>query len=180
MFEILLFIIFAVWSMKEYYLILSTCCTKSPSQNSRTIFWVSFLESIRLSHDISSMKEKIKENKDKVKVNKTLPYLVANVIELLDVDGEDQEEDGANVDLDAQVGNGVSCLGPFLRESLWTFFLDNGVRQLQSDFCILIWGKNVLLRICDLSVRFLSLITELCTYIKSLFIKNRYTDLMTS
>ena len=54
-------------------------------------------------HDINSMKEKIKENKDKVKVNKTLPYLVANVIELLDVDGEDQEEDGANVDLDAQV-----------------------------------------------------------------------------
>ncbi len=51
------------------------------------------------------MKEKIKENKDKVKVNKTLPYLVANVIELLDVDGEDQEEDGANVDLDAQVNH---------------------------------------------------------------------------
>ena len=60
------------------------------------------LEQIRLMHDINSMKEKIKENKDKVKVNKTLPYLVANVIELLDVDGEDQEEDGANVDLDAQ------------------------------------------------------------------------------
>ena len=90
----------------------------SPSQNSRTFFYASFLESIRLSHDISSMKEKIKENKDKVKVNKTLPYLVANVIELLDVDGEDQEEDGANVDLDAQVGNGVSYLGPFLRKSL--------------------------------------------------------------
>lgn len=59
-------------------------------------------EQMRLSHDIGSMKEKIKENKDKVKVNKTLPYLVANVIELLDVDGEDQEEDGANQDLDAQ------------------------------------------------------------------------------
>ena len=51
------------------------------------------------------MKEKIKENKDKVKVNKTLPYLVSNVIELLDVEGEEQEEDGANVDLDAQVWN---------------------------------------------------------------------------
>ena len=55
------------------------------------------------------MKEKIKENKDKVKVNKSLPYLVANVIELLDVDGEDQEEDGANVDLDAQVRAGHRC-----------------------------------------------------------------------
>ena len=61
------------------------------------------LEHVRITHEITTMKEKIKENKDKVKVNKTLPYLVANVIELLDVDGEDQEEDGANVDLDAQV-----------------------------------------------------------------------------
>ena len=58
------------------------------------------------------MKEKIKENKDKVKVNKTLPYLVANVIELLDVEGDDQEEDGANVDLDAQVcRNSISIQG---------------------------------------------------------------------
>jgi 26S proteasome regulatory subunit T5 len=37
-------------------------------------------------------------------VNKTLPYLVANVIEILDVDPEELgfEEDGANVDLDSQ------------------------------------------------------------------------------
>jgi len=38
----------------------------------------------------------------KIKVNKTLPYLVSNVIELLDVDPNDQEEDGANIDLDSQ------------------------------------------------------------------------------
>ena len=36
-------------------------------------------------------------------MNKTLPYLVSNVIELLDVDPEELgEEDGANVDLDSQ------------------------------------------------------------------------------
>ena len=38
-------------------------------------------------------------------VNKTLPFLVANVIEILDVDPEDLgggEVDGANVDLDSQ------------------------------------------------------------------------------
>ena len=64
---------------------------------------ITYSEHVRITHEITTMKEKIKENKDKVKVNKTLPYLVANVIELLDVDGEDQEEDGANVDLDAQV-----------------------------------------------------------------------------
>lgn len=59
-------------------------------------------ENVRIKHEIQTMTDKIKENRDKVKVNKTLPYLVSNVIELLDVDGDDQEEDGANVDLDAQ------------------------------------------------------------------------------
>ena len=41
---------------------------------------------------------------EKIKVNKTLPYLVSNVIEILDVDPEELgiEEDGANVDLDSQ------------------------------------------------------------------------------
>lgn len=34
------------------------------------------------------------------KVNKTLPYLVSNVVELLELE-ELQEEEGANVDLDA-------------------------------------------------------------------------------
>ncbi|PIO66177.1 hypothetical protein TELCIR_12121 [Teladorsagia circumcincta] len=33
-------------------------------------------------------------------VNKTLPYLVSNVVELLDLE-DNQEEEGANVDLDA-------------------------------------------------------------------------------
>ena len=81
--------------------------------------WIS--EHVRITHEITTMKEKIKENKDKVKVNKTLPYLVANVIELLDVEGDDQEEDGANVDLDAQVfRNSISIYGfslfPFLEK----------------------------------------------------------------
>ncbi|XP_002737235.1 26S proteasome regulatory subunit 6A-B [Saccoglossus kowalevskii] len=60
-------------------------------------------ETMRISHELQAQKEKIKENTEKIKVNKTLPYLVSNVIELLDVDPEDQaEEDGANVDLDSQ------------------------------------------------------------------------------
>jgi 26S proteasome regulatory subunit T5 len=60
-------------------------------------------EVMRISHELQSMKEKIKENNEKTKVNKTLPYLVSNVIELLDVDPtENGEEEGANVDLDAQ------------------------------------------------------------------------------
>lgn len=60
-------------------------------------------EVMRISHELQAQKDKIKENTEKIKVNKTLPYLVSNVIELLDVDPQDQaEEDGANVDLDSQ------------------------------------------------------------------------------
>jgi len=59
-------------------------------------------ESARLSHEQQAQKEKIKENNEKIKLNKQLPYLVANVVELLDMNAEDEpEEDGANVDLDA-------------------------------------------------------------------------------
>ncbi|XP_062504188.1 26S proteasome regulatory subunit 6A-B [Corticium candelabrum] len=60
-------------------------------------------ETLRLQHEMQAQKEKIKENTEKIKVNKTLPYLVSNVIELLDVDPQEQaEEEGANVDLDSQ------------------------------------------------------------------------------
>ncbi|GBF98428.1 26S protease regulatory subunit 6A [Raphidocelis subcapitata] len=60
-------------------------------------------ESQRLGLDQSGYKEKIKENKEKIKLNNQLPYLVANIVEVLDVAPEDdEEEDGATVDLDAQ------------------------------------------------------------------------------
>lgn len=48
------------------------------------------------------MTDHIKENRDKIKMNKQLPYLVGNVIELLDISPGDEEEEGGNVDLDAQ------------------------------------------------------------------------------
>nr|CAG8482345.1 15504_t:CDS:2 [Entrophospora candida]CAG8485053.1 12985_t:CDS:2 [Entrophospora candida] len=59
-------------------------------------------EHARLTHEQNSMKEKIKDNEKKVKVNIQLPWLVSNVVELLDMDPSDEpEEDGANIDLDA-------------------------------------------------------------------------------
>ncbi|KAI8821454.1 P-loop containing nucleoside triphosphate hydrolase protein [Fimicolochytrium jonesii] len=59
-------------------------------------------EQMRISHEQTAMKERIKDNKEKVKLNKQLPYLVANVVEILDMNpDEEPEEDGANVDLDA-------------------------------------------------------------------------------
>jgi 26S proteasome regulatory subunit T5 len=57
-------------------------------------------ETLRLQHEQSVMKEKIRDNGEKIKQNKVLPYLVGNVVEILDVD-PDSEEDGANQDLDS-------------------------------------------------------------------------------
>jgi 26S proteasome regulatory subunit T5 len=60
-------------------------------------------ESQRLTLEQDNMKEKIKENKEKIKLNNQLPYLVANIVEVLDLKPEeDEEEDGAAADLDAQ------------------------------------------------------------------------------
>ncbi|OAY67623.1 26S protease regulatory subunit 6A, partial [Ananas comosus] len=53
--------------------------------------------------ELESFKEKIKENQEKIKLNKQLPYLVGNIVEILEMNPEDEaEEDGANVDLDSQ------------------------------------------------------------------------------
>lgn len=54
----------------------------------------------RLTHEKNAMTERIKDNQDKIDNNRQLPYLVGNVVELLDLEGERTEE-GANVDLDA-------------------------------------------------------------------------------
>lgn len=40
-------------------------------------------EIIRLQHEQAAMKERIKDNKEKIKMNKQLPYLVGNVVEVL-------------------------------------------------------------------------------------------------
>ncbi|KNC26119.1 hypothetical protein FF38_02788, partial [Lucilia cuprina] len=49
----------------------------------------------RLTHERATMKEQIADNVEKIGNNKTLPYLVANIVELLDMEGEDNKE-GAN------------------------------------------------------------------------------------
>ncbi|VDN81977.1 unnamed protein product [Brugia pahangi] len=54
----------------------------------------------RISHAIDTLTSHVKENTERIKVNKTLPYLVSNVVELLLLE-ELQEDEGANVDLDA-------------------------------------------------------------------------------
>jgi ATP-dependent 26S proteasome regulatory subunit len=43
----------------------------------------------RISHESRAQKERIRENMEKVKMNKQLPYLVGNVIEVLEPEAED-------------------------------------------------------------------------------------------
>ena len=52
--------------------------------------------------EMTQMNDKIKENSEKIKVFKVLPYLVSTVVEILDMDPQDEEEEGGNIDLDAQ------------------------------------------------------------------------------
>jgi len=58
-------------------------------------------EIAQLNYKVKDQQDKIKENKEKIKLNKQLPYLVANVVEILDVE-EEEEEDGAATDVDSQ------------------------------------------------------------------------------
>ncbi|CAM9717116.1 unnamed protein product [Phaeothamnion confervicola] len=56
----------------------------------------------RIRHESNSQREKIKENNEKIKLNKQLPYLVGNVVEILELEEDpDEEEDGAAQDIDA-------------------------------------------------------------------------------
>ncbi|KAF2828468.1 26S proteasome subunit P45 [Ophiobolus disseminans] len=56
----------------------------------------------RLTHEKATMNEKIKDNLEKIENNRQLPYLVGNVVEILDLDvTAEAAEEGANIDLDA-------------------------------------------------------------------------------
>ncbi|CAM0913011.1 unnamed protein product [Alopecurus aequalis] len=57
----------------------------------------------RTKLELETFKDKVKENQEKIKLNKQLPYLVGNIVEILEMNPEDEaEEDGANIDLDSQ------------------------------------------------------------------------------
>lgn len=47
------------------------------------------------------LQERLKDNREKIRVNTQLPYLVGNVVEILEMPDEGDEEEGANRDLDA-------------------------------------------------------------------------------
>ena len=56
----------------------------------------------RLSHEQSTMNDKIKDNEEKIQNNRQLPYLVGNVVEILEMKPSDEEtEEGGTTDEDA-------------------------------------------------------------------------------
>jgi len=57
-------------------------------------------EQQRLHHELKTIEEKSKDNKEKIKLNRQLPHLVANVAEILELDPDEDDEDGAAQDID--------------------------------------------------------------------------------
>lgn len=52
-----------------------------------------------IKHDAATQVAHIKDNKEKIKLNKQLPYLVANVVEIVDPYNDPDEEDGSTTDI---------------------------------------------------------------------------------
>lgn len=61
----------------------------------------------RVQLEQKSAEEKIKENNEKIKMHKQLPYLVSNVVEILDLEPDAEEDDGAAVDVHAKTQKAV-------------------------------------------------------------------------
>jgi 26S proteasome regulatory subunit T5 len=63
-----------------------------------------------VKHETAQVQAKIKENQDKIKLNKQLPWLVSNIVEILTVEPEEgEQEDESTVDLDSQI-KGKCCV----------------------------------------------------------------------
>lgn len=77
-------------------------------------------ESQRLSHEKTVMLERIKDNQDKINNNKQLPYLVGNVVELLDLGVEKEaEQQGGNLDLDATRSGKLAVIKTSTRQTIF-------------------------------------------------------------
>lgn len=52
-------------------------------------------ERSRVEHEVAQFTVKIKDNQDKIEKNRVLPYLVSNVVEVIDVEPEEEQDEGA-------------------------------------------------------------------------------------
>merc|ERR1719183_3026627 len=76
-------------------------------------------ELINLSNREKDVDRKIKENQEKIKLNKALPYLVANVVEILDDLEQDEEDDGAAMDIDGSRRNKAVVIKTTTRQTIF-------------------------------------------------------------
>ncbi|CAL9106902.1 unnamed protein product [Musa acuminata var. zebrina] len=74
----------------------------------------------RSNLELESLKDKIKGNQEKIKINKQLPYLVGNIVEILEMNPEEEaEEDGADIDLNSQRKEKCVVLKTSTRETIF-------------------------------------------------------------
>lgn len=79
----------------------------------------------RLAHEKNVMMEKIKDNREKIKNNRQLPYLVANVVEIMDLNEVDSKENsesntqGGNVNLDNTVEGKAAVVKTSSRQTVF-------------------------------------------------------------
>jgi len=74
----------------------------------------------RISHGVNEMRQSIKQNADKVKTHKVRPYLVANIIEILDLDLDEDQEESAMKDVSMETTGKCAVIKTSTRQ---TYFL---------------------------------------------------------
>ena len=82
-------------------------------------------DSKRINGEKRGVEERIKENNEKIKLNKQLPYLVGNIVEILELkDDDDVEDDGANVDLDSHRKGKCTVIKTSTRQTIFLPVVD--------------------------------------------------------
>mmetsp|Transcript_59867 Transcript_59867/g.195409 ORF Transcript_59867/g.195409 Transcript_59867/m.195409 type:complete len:441 (+) Transcript_59867:103-1425(+) len=76
-------------------------------------------EQQRLRHELKSVEEKSKDNKEKIKLNRQLPHMVASVAEILELEPDDDDDDGANKFLDTNAGEPSVVIKTTTRQTIF-------------------------------------------------------------
>lgn len=108
----------AAWGQQDDELTMLTAqMTNEELRQNMRIFdnEISFMKSEmnRIKHETASQAQHIKENKEKIKVNKQMPFLVANVVEIVDPYVDPDENDGSTTDLSLE----ATCKGAVVKTS---------------------------------------------------------------
>ena len=80
-----------------------------------------YLVSHKTIHPYRKLNAEIKENEEKVKMSKQLPYLVGNVVEILNVNPDDLDDDtiGSAMDLDDKRTNKAAVVKTSTRQTVY-------------------------------------------------------------